>query len=229
VEGAEGGVTHLKVTREVVLPGVTRLGINLGEQNFYDSGQMMKNLLYRNPGFEGMSYRSILHCSMGGLGRCVDTRQGFEWPAGFWDGASFEVLDGVAAGQRGSVKASGAGVGGYGLTLDGGVIGSGDWLAVEKEFAGDAASGWWPVLKGGAQLEAERVDLSPETEGRQALRMEAANAGQSAELRSYFDSTEGFTFVRLRGRFRLSFRAKGLAGNRMVQVHVRRNAAGMHD
>jgi hypothetical protein len=40
---------------------------------------------------------------------------------------------------------------------------------------------------------------------------------------------EGFTFVRLRGRFRLSFRAKGLAGNRVVHVHVRRDAAGMHD
>lgn len=229
VAGAGNGVTHLRVTREVILPGVTRLGINLGEQNFYDSGQMMKNLLYRNPGFEGMSYRSILHCSIGGAGSCVDTRQGFAWPAGFWDGARFEVLDGMAAGRRGSVRASGAGGGGYELTLDGGAIGSGDWLAVEKEFAGDAAAGWWPELKGGARLLAERTDLSPETRGRQALRIEAENAGQSAELRSYFDSTEGFTFVRLRGRFRLSFRAKGLAGNRVVHVHVRRNAAGMHD
>ncbi len=233
VEGAEGGVTHLKVTREVILPGVTRLGINLGEQNFYDSGQMMKNLLYRNPGFEGMEYRSILHCTMSGTGggaaSCVDTRQGFQWPAGFWDGARFEVLDGIAAGRRGSVRASVASGGGYELTLDGVVIGSGDWLAVEKEFAGDAAAGWWPALKGGARMEAERVDLSPETEGRQALRIEAANVGQSAELRSYFDSTEGFTFVRLRGRYRLSFRAKGLAGNRVVHVHVRRNSAGMHD
>ena len=83
VAGAGGGVTHLRVTREVILPGVTRLGINLGEQNFYDSGQMMRNLLYRNPGFEGMEYRSILHCTMGGAARCVDTRQGFKWPAGF--------------------------------------------------------------------------------------------------------------------------------------------------
>jgi hypothetical protein len=229
VEGAGGGVTHLRVTSQVTLPGVRRLGINLGEQTFYDSGQMMKNLLYRNPGFEGMSYRSILHCSMGGAGRCVDTRQGFEWPAGFWDGARYEVLDGGAAGRRGSVRASGAGGGGYGLTLDGAVIGSGDWLAVEKEFPGDAAAGWWPALKGGARLLAERTDLSPQTQGRQALRIEAANAGQSAELRSYFDSMEGFTFVRLRGRFRLSFRAKGLAGNRVVHVHVRRDAAGMHD
>ena len=229
--GAGDGVTHLRVTSQVILPRVTRLGINLGEQNFYDSGQMMKNLLYRNPGFEDMAYRSILHCVRGGTDGCVDTRQGFRWPAGFWDGARFEVLDGAAAGRKGSVKASGPDGGGYGLTLEGAgtAIADGDWLAVEKEFPGDPAAGWWPTLKGGARLLAERADLSPETQGRQALRIEAADAGQSAELKSYFDSTEGFTFVRLRGRYRLSFRAKALAGSRVLHVHVARNAAGMHD
>jgi hypothetical protein len=46
VQGAAGpgnGVTHLRVTSQVILPGVTRLGINLGGQNYYDSGQIMKN------------------------------------------------------------------------------------------------------------------------------------------------------------------------------------------
>src|SRR5580658_4071905 len=97
------GVTHLRVTNQVILPKVTRLGINLGEQNYYDSGQMMRNLLFRNPGFEGMAYRSILHCLSGGASSCVDTRHSFEWPAGFWDGGRFEVLDGTAIGRRGGV------------------------------------------------------------------------------------------------------------------------------
>jgi hypothetical protein len=61
VPGPASGVTNLRVTSQVILPGVTRLGINLGEQNYYDSGQMLKNLLNRNPGFEGMTNRSILH------------------------------------------------------------------------------------------------------------------------------------------------------------------------
>ena len=53
------------------------------------------------------------------------------------------------------------------LTLDrrGKAIGAGDWLAVEKEFPGDPAAGWWPTLKGGARLEAERADLSPDDAG----------------------------------------------------------------
>jgi len=230
-EGAGGGVTRLHVTSEVILPGVTRLGINLGEQNYYDSGQMMRNLLYRNPGFEGLAYRSIVHCLEGGPQGCTDTRRSFAWGAGFWDGASFEVLDGAAQGRTGRVQASAPKDGGYGLTLDGSgpAIGAGDWLAVSKETPGDPAAGWWPAVQGGARLGAERKDLSPETEGRQALRIEAAGAGQSVELKSYFDSLEGYTFVRLRGRYRLSFRAKALAGARTLHVHVRRIANGNFD
>jgi hypothetical protein len=229
--GEGGGVTHLRITGQVILPGVTRLGINLGEQTYYDSGQMMRNLLYRNPGFEGMAYRSILHCVLSGSSSCTDTHHAFTWPAGFWDGASFEVLDGAAVGRRGSVRASGPSGGGYGVTLDGTgtPVGVGDWLAVSKEFPGDPAAGWWPKTEGGARLEAERRDLSPQSQGRQALRIEAGGPGQSVELKSYFDSTEGFTFVRLRGRYRLSFRAKALAGSRVLHAHVKRIVNGKAD
>jgi hypothetical protein len=227
--GSDNGVTHLRLTSQVILPEVTRLGINLGDQNFYDSGQMTKNLLFRNPGFEGMSYRSILHCNSGGAARCVDTQQGFVWPAGFWDGASFEVLDGAATGRRGRVLTSGPSGGGYGLGLDAGRIGigAGDWVAVQKDFPGDPAAGWWPSLTGGARLEAERKDISPATQGRQALRIEAAGAGQSAAIKSYFDTLEGFTFVRLRGRYRLSFRAKALSGSRTLHLYVARLVNGV--
>lgn len=228
---ASSGVTHLHVTGQVILPGVTRLGINLGEQTYYDSGLMMRNLLYRNPGFEGMEYRSILHCLSGGPSNCTDTRHAFTWPAHFWDGAHFEVLDGAAAGRVGTVKSSDPSSGGYGLTLDGAgpAIGTGDWLSVSKEFPGDPAAGWWPAIQGGARILPERSDLSPQTPGRQAIRIEAAAPGQSVELKSYFDTTEGFTFVRLRGQYRLSFRAKGLARNTSLHVHVRRIVNGKAD
>ena len=226
-----GGVTTLRVTDQVILPRVTRLGINLGEQTYYDSGQMTRNLLFRNPGFEGMAYRSILHCLSAGPSNCTDTRHNFTWGTGFWDGASYEVLDGAAAGRRGMVKGSAPAGGGYGVTLDNSspAIGPGDWLAVSKQFPGDPAAGWWPKLSGGARIEPERRDLSPETQGTQALRIEAADPGQSVELKSYFDSLEGFTFVRLHGHYRLSFRAKGLAGNRTLHVHLRRIINGRAD
>ena len=228
---ASSGVTTLRITDQLILPHVTRLGINLGEQNYYDSGQMVRNLLYRNPGFEGMTYRSILHCLSAGPSNCTDTRNNFTWPAGFWDGATYEVLDGAATGRRGAVKSSAPANGGYSLTLDHATqpIAAGDWLDVSKSFPGDPASGWWPKLSGGARIEAERHDLSPETQGAQALRIEAAEPGQSVEIKSYFDSLEGFTFVRLHGHYRLSFRAKGLAGNGPLHVHLRRIINGRAD
>jgi len=223
---ADGGVvTHFRVTGQVILPGVTRLGINLGEQNYYDSGQMLKNLLFRNPGFEGMNYRTILRCAYGGAGRCVDTRQGIQFPAGFWDGARYEVLDGSAAGRRGTVTVGGASSGGYAVALESGVtISAGDWLSIQKQFSGEPELGWWPTVRGGAKLSAERADLPPCTQGHQALRMEAGAPGQLAQVNSYLDSSEGMTFLPFRGRYRLSFKAKAVAGAHVLHIHVRRLA-----
>jgi hypothetical protein len=223
------GVTQLRVTHQIVLRGVTRLGINLGEENFYDSGQMLKNLLARNPEFAPLRYRSIFHCQTGSASRCVDTRSGIQFTENFWAGARYEVLDGAAAGAHGTVVASTAGAGGYVLTLAAGgkPVGNGDWLAVEKEFAGDAAAGWWPTVNGGARLAAEFRDLPPGLAVKQALRMEAAGAGQSAQVNAYFDSTGGKTFVHLHGRYRLRFRAKAVAGANLLHVHVARLAPGL--
>jgi len=226
---AGDGVTQFRVTNQVIQQRVTRLGINLGDQNYYDSGQMLKNLLARNPGFEGMSYRTILHCVYGGPSRCVDTRGGIQFPKDFWDGARYEVLVGAAAGRGGTVQAGGVANGGYTLALaaPGPMIGAGDWIAVEKQIPGDPTAGWWPSASGGAQLQAERRDLPPGTQGHQALRMEAAGPGQSAHVNSYFDSTEGISFIHLHGTYRLSFMAKGLAGNAVLHVHVVRLVPGL--
>ena len=227
--GAASAVTTLTVTDRVALPHVTRLGINLGDQDFYDSGQMMKNLLYRNPGFEGMVYRSIFHCQTGGESSCVDIRQGIRFPDEFWAGARYRVIEGAAAGRIGSVIAAVAESGGYTLHLDFRKvpIGPGDWIAVEKRFPGDPAAGWWPVLKGGAELVAERGDLPRGAQEQQALRMEAMRAGQSAEVSSYFDTTPGISFIHLHGTYRLSFEAKSVGGSAVLHVHVGRNVPGL--
>ena len=209
-------VTHLRVTSEVILARVTRLGVNLGEQNFYDSGQMLKNLLSRNPEFAGMTYRSILHCEAGGAGRCVDTRPGIHFPADFWNGASYEVLEGAAAGQRGTVTA--AGPRRRRICADAQLQRQGDWRG---RLAGGREESSRTIRRrgGGRRCMAARgwssstTDLPPGVPVRQALSIEAAGAGQSADLNSYFDSMAGMSFVHLRGRYRLSFRAKALAGH----------------
>ena len=51
---------------------VKRLGINLSGQTYYDSGQMLRNLVFRNPGFEGETWQSILHCKHITATTCTD-------------------------------------------------------------------------------------------------------------------------------------------------------------
>src|SRR2546428_565834 len=92
----------------VVVPAVKRFGINLGWMNYYDSGQIMKNLIFRNPGFEGQIYHSIVRVgsSRGTATGFVDENNNTLWPTGFWNGASYEVIVGTAKGRSGTISTS---------------------------------------------------------------------------------------------------------------------------
>ncbi|WP_420236775.1 hypothetical protein ACOBR2_14210 [Telmatobacter bradus] len=221
------GFTTLRISNQVLLPRVTRLGINLGEQNYYDSGIMIKNLLFRNPGFEGESYRTIFRCGQAAAHRCTDLRGGIQFPAGYWNGARYEVIDGVWSGHRGRVTSASAENGGFSLTLDDGApVAPGDWIVAEKTTNSDPAAGWWPATGGGGSLTAEHADLSPGTAGKQALRLNASAPGAYAQVNAYLDSVEGMSFLQLRGRYRLSFRAKAALAGQKLHIHVARLAPG---
>ena len=97
---AETGPTTITITPEVLHPNVKRLGINLSGQTFYDSGQMLRNLTFRNPGFEGETWQSILHCKTITINSCTDENQYAQWPGGFLDGARYTVLSGPAHGRQ---------------------------------------------------------------------------------------------------------------------------------
>jgi len=214
------GITHIEVQDTVLQPAVERVGMNLGEQTFFDSGMMLKNLVARNSGFEGGSYRSILHCVHADAAHCTDDDADSAWPRDFWRDGSYEWITGPLEGRKGVVSGSSAAVrGSVGAVLQladsGGGAKAADvagYLVVRKGFPGDPMAGWWARTEGGGTLTAETADLSPHTAGKQALRMTAVGAGASASVISYFDSTDGHTFVRLQGRYRLSFRAKAVGG-----------------
>ena len=227
----ETGVTQVTLTDAVIERAATRPGINLGEQNFYDSGQMLRNLVSRNPGFEGMTYRSVVHCDQR-QEACTETQGGVKWPAGFWDGGQYAVLvrrlGGAtdvygAATAHGRIGQSMPTAAGYRVEpASGGAMEPGDWVRLSRDFPGDPAAGWWTSLHGGARLSAERRDLSAETQGHQALRVEAAMPGQQAEVTSYFDSMAGHRFLRFHGGYVLRFRAKPLAGVTRLHAEVGR-------
>ena len=216
-------VTTITIGPEVLRTNVKRLGINLSGQTFYDSGQMLRNLTFRNPGFEGETWQSILRCKSVTPTTCTDENQYAVWPAGFLDGATFELLSGPSKGNTGMVRSTAAAANGQGVTLTlSSPATAGDFILVRLSKPGTAQAGWWTSVNGGATLATEFKDLSPSTPGKQALLIEASGTNQSAAISSYFDSFEGRSFVQLNGKFTLDFRAKCISGSNSVTVKIER-------
>jgi len=219
-------ITTISIGPETLHTHVKRFGINLSGQTFYDSGQMLRNLTFRNPGFEGETWQSILRCKSFTSNTCTGENQYAVWPAGFLDGAHYEFISGPARGSSGIVAHSSAATPTEGVTLTlanpSKPPAAGDFILVRIDKPGNAQAGWWTNLTGGASLATEFNDLSPKTPGKQALRIEATGPDQTAAISSYFDSFEGRSFVQLHGRLTLSFRAKLLSGINFVAVKLER-------
>lgn len=220
------GLTGIVIGSEVLHPGVQRFGVNLSGQTYYDSGQMLKNLIFRNPGFEGETWQSYLHCKAANANSCTDENRFSPWPADFLKGAQVEVVSGKATGRTGSVLSSSAAAGGQGVTLTFAQpvpgLAADDFLLIRMEKPGTADAGWWTSTNGGATLATEFHDLAPNSPGKQALRVDASGPNQYASVSSYFDSTEGRSFLQLHGRFTLRFRAKWLGGSHALPVALAR-------
>ena len=218
--------TSIAIGTEVLHHDVQRFGINLTGQTFYDSGQMLKNLVSRNPGFEGETWQANFRCKSATTTSCSQNDAHIAWPSGFLDDASFQIISGPARGASGTVASSFAAPQGKGFTLTFASpvpqLSSGDFLQVRLEKPGNAQAGWWTSTSGGATLATEFHDLSPNTPGKQALRIDAPGPGQNASVSSYFDSLEGHSFVQLHGVYALRFRAKWLSGDRTITTRLAR-------
>lgn len=230
-QNGPGGVTDIAIDTTAIQTDVKRLGINIPMQTYYDSGQMLRNLVFRNSGFEGEIWQSILRCKAATATSCTDWNQWGQWPQGFLDGASFEFISGAAAGETGVVTASlpaQSQIQNQGATIIFSTLAkqpsADDFVIVRKTFPGNAQAGWWVNNGGGAVLSTEFHDLSPETQGKQALKIDAVGSGRWGEIASYFDTLEGHSFVRLNGTYRLTFRAKGLGGDNQVRISLSRQS-----
>jgi len=218
--------TDINITSRVLRTGVKRFGINIGGENFYDSGQMLRNLVFRNPGFEAESWQSILRCKQATATTCTDGNAYAVWPQDFLKDARFQFLTGPAAGLSGAIQSSTPG-----HFPESGVAfafaalphapSPGDFVLVRFFRPGDAAKGWWTnSMESGATFSTEFQDLAPNSPGKQALRIDASGAGQSARLDSYFETYPGRSFIQIKGRYTLAFRAKGVGGSNSLKVSL---------
>jgi len=223
--------TNISVEAKVIRSNVKRFGMNISGQTFYDSGQMLRNLAFRNPGFEGTIWQTVLQCKFVKGDSCADNDEWSLWPADFAKGATFEFFYGTAKGQTGTVSAStpasltahqGAWVSFSKMAVHPQV---GDYYIIHMKMPGSAEGSWRTDLKGGATITTEFKDLSPQSPGKQALRLSASQPGQDGSVTSDVDAWNHRSFVQLKGTFTLSFRAKGAGGSNRLSASVTRLAS----
>jgi hypothetical protein len=221
-----GQVTTIAVGSRTLQTPVKRLGINLSFSTFYDSGQITKNLVFRNPGFEGEIFQSTIRCASGTANTCVDDDSYSGWPSSFWNGATVEFFYGQAQGRKESVAfytaAHGTTGGTFTFQANGAAPATGDYMIVRMTVPGNATAGWWPTVAGGAAIVTNLTDLPPGTTGRQTVGLKAPGTSDVASLAAYFDTTTGRSFVALNGTFQLSFKAKGIGGANSIGVTLNR-------
>ena len=222
--------TTITISDTPITTNAKRLGVNLGTQDFWDSGMIMRNLSFRNPGFEAETWQSTLHCLSVTATSCTDDNLYNYWPAAFLNGASAAFIYGPATGTSATVTTSTAAViGSKGVTVNLSGLSKapsvGDYIVVRMNVPGNAQAGWWPDATGGATITTDTTDLSPNTPGKQALNLNAAGSGQQIYLSNYDDGTDGKIFLKMAGNYNLSFRAKGTGGSNQIAINLVRNAA----
>jgi hypothetical protein len=236
-------VTTITVGTTPVQSSVKRFGINLGDNDFYDSGQMLKNLVFTNPSFEGEIYQSTIECGgntyvtpnqpAGTANSCTDADIYAGFTGGFWNYASYTVISGAAVGRTGTVCSYAAGAypgGGVFTFCDSGTApAQGDYIVVKTTLPTNV--GWpggdWQTVVGNGILTAETNDLPPSTTGKQSALLTAPTANDSIGVNMFFDSTKNETFVQLNGTYQLTFKAKGVSGSEKLAILLNRANAGL--
>lgn len=225
-ETSRTGAATLTVTDRVALTGVKRFGMNLTENTFWGSGQISKNLVRANPGFEGWLYGSVVKVTVGGANTFTGEHGG-GWKDGFWDGADYEVIQGPARGRKGKIthftgptNQSGAV---WACDGRGAAFAAGSLVVLRGEWLEPAHAGWGLQKGGGGRVETLLNEARPGSPGTQSVKLIVPAAGDWSTLHAYFDSLNqgGHPFLSLNGRYRLEFWARGEAAGG-VSVDLRR-------
>lgn len=168
-------LTTVRVTDQIARADVRRFGINLGARDQYGASQTLKNLI-PNPGFESAAFAMIFHAATGATANRV---QADNWdtswnsdaalvghPPYFWNGGTFEVIDGAAFGRSGTITNFTHDDNKYTYTLNGNGVtpAAQDVFVVRKTI---------PGFNGNSNplAVAETADVRPGSPGSQSLRL----------------------------------------------------------
>ena len=181
-------------------------GLNLGHATTWGAEQLFVNVLH-NPGFEAITDSALL--TVGSVaGQWVgDAAAWAARPAGFWDGAHYEVRTGAAAGRAGTIRAHEGVVGqSQRLQLDAApaMLAAGDVIALQRDDDPTPAPLWWREAGEFRSVALPR----PGSPGRQSLRVSAS--GGTARLSHYLDgiTARAGKLLPVNGRWRLAVWAR---------------------
>jgi alpha-L-arabinofuranosidase len=158
----------------------------------------------------------------------------YAWPDNFWNGASYEIIQGPRAGSGGTIltyankRLPHITIGTFAVTPGDPLPAVGGHvllfkLAVEpvQWQPNDERRGWSIALQGiGATVTTETRDLSRQTKGLQAVRLQAPTANDRIELKSFLDSSLAGPFMRFSGAYRIAFKAKHIGGSGSLSINV---------
>ncbi len=185
---------------------MTPFGLNLGHATPWGAEQLLANVLH-NPGFEAITDGSLLTVGSVTGAWVGDVAAWAARPAGFWNGARYEVRSGAAAGRAGLVRMHEGVVGqSQRLQLDNApaMLAPGDIIALLRDNHPTPAPLWWREAGEFRSVALPR----PGSPGRQALRMAAS--GGHARLSHYLDgiTARAGKLLPVNGRWRLAVWAR---------------------
>src|SRR5205807_9725383 len=77
--------TNINVGSTVVTSGARRFGIS-GISRYYSDRVLLKNVIWRNAGSEGLPWRTVIRCDDATATTCVDDLLSDQWPNVFCGG-----------------------------------------------------------------------------------------------------------------------------------------------
>ena len=201
---------------QILLQAPKKIGMNLNGPTFYQGGEIYKNLLWRNPGFEPDLYRDKFVAFVPGTASTFQSSDVYD-PViqDFWAGATFKLYrgtprilacSGTIAGN--TISANNLGPAYQFATACATAVQEGDVIILRQAVpcTSEASwevggAGWWGFVQNGGKLISE---CAAPYDGSQSLRLDASVAGSTAGVNGYVDSNPTDAGILINGQYAIS-------------------------
>jgi hypothetical protein len=235
----------------ILQSNVSRIGINIGAIDYWDQGQILKNLIgSNNPGMEPLQNRQVWSLRAAGSTTTFTIPDVYDGvPPNYWTGGTFTVVESQSGGAELGCTGTIASNTGPNYPVSGVItwvaptitasapckaaFNDGDIVILSKSTFPTPESWWegskggtWGGVSGGGQLLSDTTDLCA-TCGTQALTLNAAASGSRAAASWYFDGESADNaFVLVNGTYQVSFWAKLVSGSPTLTISALRGTTG---